>query len=354
MTTYSTGTISVGAGSTAVTGVGTNWLTAGVRAGDRLIANGLVGIIDTVGSATSITLKRAWPGAGISGGNYDIEMVDDGVRALTAANALLQALGAGTLTSLGAIASAANTMPYWSGAGVMASTGLTSAMRTLLSSSLLSVSGSNLVTAAGARVTGEAVTQSVTDLTAGRLLKVGDFGLSAAGATVPNNNVDDITATGSYAITAGVVSGSPALTGISISGSGFLHLAFDANSALQIMTHRTTGVTYVRTKSVGAWGTFRPLVEGGSNANGEYVRFADGRQICSRVMAASAAGAATWTFPAAFSSAPSVTGTAQATVNSGVVLDAAPSATAATFSARDKTDSRRADTVHLQAVGRWF
>jgi len=94
--------------------------------------------------------------------------------------------------------------------------------------------------------------------------------------------------------------------------------------------------------------------ETGTNANGRYTRFAGGTQICWRVMAAGAGAATTWTFPAAFSAAPAVTGTAEATVLSAVCLDAAPSATAATFSARDKADARRADTCHLRAEGRWF
>jgi hypothetical protein len=192
---------------------------------------------------------------------------------------------------------------------------------------------------------------------------------------VPGNNVDDIPAAGSYQITAAVVSGSPALSGIGVSGSGFMHLAFDANSAAQIMVHRTTGVVWVRAKSVGSWGAFRPLygsmnllgavaqtggqptgavIERGSNANGEYVRLADGTQICTRSMAAATGAATAWTYPAAFAAAPSIQGTAQAAVLSAVCLDSAPTATAATFSARDKTDARRADTVRLIAAGRWF
>jgi len=70
-------------------------------------------------------------------------------------------------------------------------------------------------------------------------------------------------------------------------------------------------------------------------------------------MTASDAAATTWTFPSAFIEAPVVTGNAIATVLSVPCLDAAPTTTAATFSARDKTDARRADVVHLHAVGRW-
>lgn len=85
-----------------------------------------------------------------------------------------------------------------------------------------------------------------------------------------------------------------------------------------------------------------------------YTRYADGRLVCTTTLAASSSGGVTWTFPYAFVAAPVITGTAIATVLSAVCLDAAPSATVMTFSARDKTDARRADTCHLRAEGRWF
>lgn len=49
------------------------------------------------------------------------------------------------------------------------------------------------------------------------------------------------------------------------------------------------------------------VVERGSNANGDYVRFADGTQICT---ASTGGGSSlfTWTFPAAFVAAPVVSG----------------------------------------------
>lgn len=96
------------------------------------------------------------------------------------------------------------------------------------------------------------------------------------------------------------------------------------------------------------------VVERGSTANGDYMRFADGTQICTRAMAGATGAAVTWTYPMAFAAVPSVTGTAQATVLACVMLDAAPTASAATLSVRDKLDARRADTMRLMAVGRWF
>jgi len=65
-----------------------------------------------------------------------------------------------------------------------------------------------------------------------------------------------------------------------------------------------------------------PLVERGSNANGEYVKFADGTMICSRSWTASVAvttiyaevyyGVVAWTYPATFSSVQHVSLTGKA------------------------------------------
>jgi len=95
------------------------------------------------------------------------------------------------------------------------------------------------------------------------------------------------------------------------------------------------------------------VIESGSNANGRYTKFASGLLECRQTMAAASGAAVTWTFPSAFIEGPVVTGNAIATVLSALCLDAAPTTTAVTFSARDKTDARRADVVHLDAVGRW-
>lgn len=96
------------------------------------------------------------------------------------------------------------------------------------------------------------------------------------------------------------------------------------------------------------------ICERGTTATGSFVRFADGTQICTHTMAALGSGGAGWTFPAPFAAAPVVTGTAQAGVLAAVMLDAAPTVSAATLSVRDKLDARRADPMHLTAKGRWF
>ena len=52
--------------------------------------------------------------------------------------------------------------------------------------------------------------------------------------------------------------------------------------------------------------------------------------------------------------APTVTGCAEAGVLSALCLDAAPDADEVHFSLRDAAGTRRADRVHLLAVGRWL
>lgn len=237
-------------------------------------------------------------------------------------------------------------------------------------------------TAAGLQVTGgitgTAVTQTAYDVTGGRLLKVGDFGLGAVTDTYATD-VDLITATGFYRVVSGAfstASPTPTLT----NGYVIAHYNWDANAAHQTLhiQSATAPRTYLRSKMGGSWSPWREvynagrilgavsqsagvptgaIIERGSNANGDYVRFADGTQICTRQLTSSAAAASTWTYPAAFDATaplPRVTGTAVATFLAAVCLDADPTATAATLSVRDKTDARRAATVYVQAIGRWF
>jgi len=118
----------------------------------------------------------------------------------------------------------------------------------------------------------------------------------------------------------------------------------------QVFTQETLLGTVSQASGVPTGSVF----ERGSNANGEYVRFADGTQICTFKLTASTSAGVTWTFPAAFSSAPVVQGNAVATVLAAVCIDSTPSATAAVLSVRDKVDARRADVMHLVATGRWF
>lgn len=91
-TTYRVGTVTVSANGTAVTGAGTNWLSGGIREGDIFAAKGLTATIDSVNSATSITLVQPWAGAALSGSEYEIRYTPDASRVLAASRAALEAI----------------------------------------------------------------------------------------------------------------------------------------------------------------------------------------------------------------------------------------------------------------------
>lgn len=103
------------------------------------------------------------------------------------------------------------------------------------------------------------------------------------------------------------------------------------------------------------------VIERGSNANGEYVRFADGTQICTftdtGLAAATAYGAiyktasvANWTFPAAFAVAPYINGTA----DNRWVIKSTASTTQTGYLHASAISSAGAQLTTLTAIGRWF
>lgn len=239
-------------------------------------------------------------------------------------------------------------------------------------------------TGAGLTVTGllsgTAVMQGLTDATPGRLMPVGAFGLGGGATTSVHNviaNIDDPSRGAGIYSTINTTTGTfPFWSGAQRFGS-LIRVKYSANAFFDLWQSLTSDDVYVRrfysdggglqpwrrlignqnivgTVSQTAGLPMGAVIETGTNANGSFTRFADGTQTCRHALAASAGGAATWTFPAAFIAAPDVVGTARATVLSAVCLDGAPTTTAVTFSARDKTDARRADTCHLVAHGRWF
>jgi hypothetical protein len=118
--TYNTGTSSVNANGTAVTGQGTSWLSSGVQAGDFYWAAGLHVRIASVNSNTSLTLAYPWPGAGRSADAYEVQFTPDATRALVAARQVLDALTNGNLFSVANLQTSANKLAYYTGAGTAA------------------------------------------------------------------------------------------------------------------------------------------------------------------------------------------------------------------------------------------
>lgn len=182
------------------------------------------------------------------------------------------------------------------------------------------VSGS-LGSAAFADVTG-----SATDITAGRLLKVGDFGVGS-NAPVFTGDMNTLLTSGFWSAENAANAPSGFTFGVCIvvvrSGASFkgyqIYMPSGANSER----------VFIRNYH-GAWSAWREvyhqasilgtvsqsggiptgaIIERGSNANGEYVKYADGTMICSHSithtsinLAADASSDQSWTYPAAFAS----------------------------------------------------
>ncbi|PWE26520.1 hypothetical protein C4N9_21605 [Pararhodobacter marinus] len=365
-TVYQTGAISVGSGSTSVTGSGTAWTTSGTRPGDLLIAGGAVALIASVNSATSITLANSWPIETQSSVSYFILQLDDGLRALAASNLLLQALNGGALTSLAGLSGGADKLAFYNGNNTFGLTDFGAAARTFLAA-------------------GPVVTANALDATAGRLLKVGDFGLGIVGA--PNqladlNSFDSVE--GMYA------AGSGTLNRASSPWGNSYHIVqihrYGATSLLQVV-RKDMGAyveTYVREgDSSTGWGPWRlqygaanilggvsqsggvptgAIIERGSNGNGVYVRFADGTQICWRTVSVNLGSTDDQTFamPAVF--ATDTVFTSMNPVNNTMGGDAFASnarariSGSATWSVRNRTSTGHtgSETFVLFATGRWI
>lgn len=269
----------------------------------------------------------------------------------------------GALPPLANLTPAANKMVFYTGASTAALTDLTAEARTLLASTLLSRSGNNLVTPAAARLTGGAVTQSITDMTVGRLLKSGDFGIGHAITLTAAMNLNDLTVSGQYY---NPTASNSAGNNYPIAVAGSLHHLTDGSTARATQTFIAygTAATYVRSKgAAGAWSAWTRLdVERGSNASGEYARFGDGTMICTWASAAltcetAAAGLyvsdlTTWIFPASFIVPPSVEGSSgQAIRWVGV---SGSNTASVSFRALQMQMGSTATPVRLMAIGRWF
>lgn len=281
---YNTGTCTVAAGGTAVTGQGTAWLSS-VRAGDLFGTHKGSGVrIASVNSNTSLTLAYDWQGGAQTAEVYEIALIPAGAEILGTARALLESLTNGNLAAFAGLdGSGGNKGVMMSGAGAAATYALTDAGR-----ALLGLTGGN----------GKIPVWS---------------GLSTAAAR-------DILGTVSQS------SGVP------------------------------TGA----------------LIEYGSNANGDYTRWADGTQICRRLVSVGGSGwtAAAWgtyvsggavSWAAAFSAAPLVTVNAHdGAISSRSAYVVTTPATTTGVSAiwlaspNPSATSGANVNVHLNAIGRWF
>ena len=130
---------------------------------------------------------------------------------------------------------------------------------------------------------------------------------------------------------------------------------------MAVQINGTTGITTPKLDALDLELGSRNVVERGSNANGEYVRFADGTQICTFSSPFSASSVVTWTYPAAFSSTPPCLLAASdfPTVPGYYFTEIVKSGGASSgsiyrFQRSTQTATADAFTIVCFAIGRWY
>ena len=180
------------------------------------------------------------------------------------------------------------------------------------------------------------VTTSATDTTVGRLLKVGDFGLGS-GVSI-NADLNDVRGNGLYYVSDSATN-KPSTIGGMVVISGTVGAS---NLKSQLFFRRDNAQVFFRILDASSiWQPWREIyhqgsilgtvsqssgtptgaiIQRGSNANGEFVRYADGTQICFRTGSNIATNTNThtiqgltiyrvtidWTYPVEFAVAPAI------------------------------------------------
>ena len=212
-------------------------------------------------------------------------------------------------------------------------------------------------------ITGAAVQSGPLDDVTGRLLRVGAFGLGGVAPAIANASVtDNSIAPGTYGYFNSSTGGPSGVTaGILIHTR---RAAGGGEGQILIADAPAFGI-YARSRTSANWSAWMRLdPHRGSNANGEWIRFGDGTQICRHVLnnvpdpgTASfgwyVSNEVVWNFPAEFIAAPGVD--ASVRFAGGLDAKARPnglsSASISLLSGAALTGSR---VVDVRAEGRWF
>ncbi|WP_245449309.1 phage tail protein [Ensifer sp. NM-2] len=361
---YVSGTVSVTAGNAVVTGNGTGWQTG-------LVIGGLFGLdsangnpvpILSIDSDTQLTLAKPWRGTTAANQAYWIVRETTYAQQMTAnAQALatyIQRLDNAALAALATLAPAADKMAYFSGAGTAALSDIKAKGRDILAATTTLALLSKLGPVSGGRA---APAPSGADVG----LADGDF--------------DQMAIPGEFSINGNRSNGY--LGAASASYGGILRVGLRNNGQLFHELHVPSvdrALVYGRIFANGTWRAWKlvrtgivgivsrtgtvidgDIIERGSNANGEYVRFADGTQICwtfSLTANPTVDSVVTWTLPAAVSGTnvnlASINYGDLAAADRGAIIYSWTSNRFVLFKASAWVDT--SVTVFAVNIGRWF
>lgn len=243
-----------------------------------------------------------------------------------------------------------------------------------------------LQTALDGKVSSGSVTHSRNDTTAGRLMKVGDFGVGEAPSTLVSGDYNTFPELYPGNGFVGLISS--AATNAPEPGGYFHYLeqrVFGGQVLQLAYPYRVNDDKFFafRSRFSGVWTPWRQvyhqgtvlgavsqsggvptgaIIERGSNANGEYVKFADGTMICTAYLSCGATAAAgglyastiaTWTYPASFVDAPSVAYSTGTALGWGAVV-AADNTSANVRRWTNAVHSATNVAGYAVAIGRWF
>lgn len=244
------------------------------------------------------------------------------------------------------------------------------------------------VNAQTGRITGAAVQSGPTDSAAERLLKVGAFGLGTAVTLTSGDDLNAVLLSGLYYNpSAGNTTGNN--YPVAVAGALLVIARSSTNVVQEYTTFAAGGAAadvrkFVRSHGLSGWSSWAELfhqgrlvgtvsqsggmptgavIERGGNANGEYIRLADGTQICTAVQApvdtTATSGSIfmhsnllTWTYPASFTVSPLVSGGGGNTQR--IVAPSTPGASICSYRVLSTINNATELSHGLLAIGRWF
>lgn len=185
-------------------------------------------------------------------------------------------------------------------------------------------------------------------------------GPSAAHGTV-GGTANAITLTTPYGFTGTIPNGTTVTFVPGSANTGAATINVDGLGAQDIRTVRngTLPSGYIRASwpvtlvKIGSIWIAQRDPEQGSNANGTWVRYADGTMICRHTVTTSS-GTVTWTYPQAYSTAPAVLGTALAASDDRGVTTATPGTADVTVRGWTTAGLTWDGTIRVVAIGPWY